>query len=265
VHEENENMAEFTEYKPGTPSWVDLQTADVDKGTEFYTKLFGWETQDLGPEAGGYRFFTKSGKLVAGAGPKMMDEAPSNWMTYVAVTDADSVAAKVKDKGGKVLAEPMDVMTAGRMGVFADTTGAVFGVWQARDHKGAQVANEPNSWSWNELQTRDAGAAKAFYKDVIGWEPTAFEGMDYTIFNVDGKSVAGCMEMGDQIPKDVPPHWLSYFEVADADATVAKAKELGATVFMEPTDIPKVGRFAVVADPQGAVFGVIKSEMPPAG
>ena len=131
-------MAEFSEYKPGTPSWIDLQTADPDKGVEFYRGLFGWEAQDLGPEAGGYRFLLKDGKMVGGAGPKMMDEAPSNWMTYIAVADADETAKKVEKAGGTVLAPPMDVMTAGRMGVFAASS-------QARtfDFQGGDVGYVP--------------------------------------------------------------------------------------------------------------------------
>ena len=257
-------MAEFSEYKPGTPSWIDLQTADPDKGVEFYRGLFGWEAQDLGPEAGGYRFLLKDGKMVGGAGPKMMDEAPSNWMTYIAVADADETAKKVEKAGGTVLAPPMDVMTAGRMGVFADPTGAVFGIWQAKDHKGAQLANEPNSWGWSELQTRDADKAKSFYESVFGWTATTSEAMGgYTVWENDGKQLGG-MTNPEMLPQEVPPNWMTYFGVDDADAAVKKVKDLGGSVMMEPMDIPTVGRFAVVADPQNAVFAIIKTAPPPA-
>jgi predicted enzyme related to lactoylglutathione lyase len=256
-------MAEFTEYAPGQPSWVDLQSTDPDKGEEFYRGLFGWDVQNLGAEAGNYRFFLKDGKMVAGGGPIMggTPGIPSHWMTYVCVSDADATAKKVVDAGGKVFAEPFDVMTAGRMGVFADPAGAVFGVWQPKDHKGAQIANESNAWSWSENQTRDLAAAKKFYGAVFGWTTSEMSnaGMEYTIYENGGKTIGGSMQMDDEhFPKEVPSNWLTYFSVDDADGGARKARELGGTVIVEPTDIPTVGRFAVVSDPQGAVFGIIK-------
>ena len=255
-------MAEFTEYAPGTPSWIDLQTSDVAKGAEFYGKLFGWDRQDLGPDMGGYGFFLKDGKMVAGVGPKQ-GEAPPAWATYVSVTDADAAAEKVKQSGGTVLMEPMDVMTAGRMAFFMDPTGAVIGVWQPGDHKGAQLANEDHTWGWSELQTRDVGKAKSFYEAVFGWKGTQFEGMDaYTVFENDGRAIGGTMTMPAEVPKEMPSYWLTYFGVEDADATVEQATKLGAMVLAPPMDIPNVGRFAVIMDPQGAVFAVITTVPP---
>ena len=258
-------MAEFTEYAPGTPCWPDMQATDIGKAVAFYGGLFGWEAMDLGDEAGHYTMFSIGGKAVAGAGPKMSDMSPTAWNTTIATASADDTAAKVKAAGGATFMEPADVMTAGRMGVFADPSGAAFVAWEPKDHRGAQLANEPNTWSWNELHTRDIDTATKFYESVLGWTTTTFPGMmDYHVFNVDEKGVAGGMAMGPDMPAEIPPHWLTYFEVADTDASAAKVKSLGGNVMVEPTDIPDVGRFAVVSDNQGAAFGIIKSIRPAA-
>lgn len=259
------NMAEFTEYAAGTPCWPDMQADDVGKAAAFYGGLFGWDAADLGEEAGHYTMFSLRGKAVAGAGPKMQPTTPNMWNTTIATDSADETAARVKAAGGTTYMEPMDVMTAGRMGVFADPTGAAFVAWQPKDHRGAELANEPNTFSWNELHTRDLDAAKGFYESVFGWTAQAFPEMgDYNVFNLGEKGIAGGMAMGPEMPADMPPHWLTYFEVGDTDASAAAAKALGGNVVVEPTDIPGVGRFAVVTDDQGAAFGIIRSQQPAA-
>jgi predicted enzyme related to lactoylglutathione lyase len=180
----------------------------------------------------------------------------------VSVADADETAAKVKDAGGNVVVEPMDVMDLGRMAFFADPTGAVFGVWQPKSFAGADLVNEPNSLCWNEVYTRDAARDKEFYPAVFGWDagrPT-FEGAPdtYTMWEQAGHRVGGMMQMtGEMFPPEVPAHWSVCFAVADADATVAKAKELGATIAAEPMDMP-IGRFAGIIDPQGAAFTIMQ-------
>lgn len=252
-------MPERTEYAPGVPSWIDIGT-DVEGAKQFYGSLFGWGTMDAGPpeETGGYGFFLKGDKMVAGYGPQQTP-GPPFWTTYVAVADADETAKKVEQAGGNVIMAPMDVMSAGRMAVFQDPQGGFISVWQAGEHKGAQVVNEPGSLTWNELNTRDVNGAKAFYTAVFGWEADTHEGgpMPYTEFKMGGESIAGCMQMPPMIPAQVPQHWLVYFAVDDTDATVAKATELGGAVRMPGMDTP-AGRIAVLGDPQGATFAVIK-------
>ena len=252
-------MPEVNEYAPGTPSWVDLATTDPEGSRAFYGTVFGWEFIDLGPDAGGYSFCTLNGKQVAGLGPTQGEGMPSAWSSYVSVEDADVTAKSVEAAGGAALAPPFDVMEAGRMAVFADPTGAAVSVWQPRQTKGAELVNEPGAWCWNELDTRDVEAAKEFYQSVFGWEPVTSDmgDMSYTEFKLDGKSIAGMMAMPDQVPAEVPSFWLVYFAVADTNATVAKVTELGGGVSMPAMDSP-AGRFAVVRDPAGAVFGVIK-------
>lgn len=259
-------MPERDGYAPGTPSWADIGT-DVEAAKAFYGELFGWDTEDAGPpeETGGYGFFLKNGKTVAGYGPQQ-NPGPPFWATYVTVADADETAAKVKEKGGQVVMDPMDVMTAGRMAVFQDPSGAFFSIWAPTEHIGAQLVNEPGSLCWNELNTRELDGAKAFYGAIFGWECVTQEmgpAMSYTEIKLGGNTVAGMMDMTGRVPDMVPAHWLVYFAVDDTDATVAQAQELGGAVMVPPTDIPP-GRFAVIADDKGATFAVLKlNEQPP--
>ena len=256
-------MPEFNSYPAGTPSWVDLASPDPAGSNAFYGALFDWEADDLGPDAGHYALLQKGGKNVAGSGPIMMDGQPTAWTTYVGVDDCDATVELAKKAGAAVFVEPMDVMQAGRMAIFADPTGAVLGVWQPKDHKGADLANEPGTFTWNELDTRDVPAAKSFYSEVFGWQPNDMDmgGLSYTEWKLGDRSVAGMMPMPEMVPPEVPANWLVYFAVTDCDAAVAKATDLGATVLVPATDITP-GRFAVLSDPAGAVFAVIKTNPP---
>jgi predicted enzyme related to lactoylglutathione lyase len=199
------------------------------------------------------------GKAVAGVGPLMAEGQPPAWTTYVYIEDADTTAKEIESAGGTALAPPFDVMTAGRMGVFADPTGAVIAIWQPRDFQGAQLVSEPATICWNELHTRDPERARQFYQDVFGWggQTSQMDGMTYTEWKLGDATIGGMMPMGDQFPANVPPHWLVYFAVDDCDASVAKAGQLGGSVLSPAMDIPQ-GRFAVLGDPQGAAFGIIK-------
>jgi uncharacterized protein len=251
------------EYAPGTPSWVELSSPDTDAAAAFYGELMGWTATEPGPaeETGGYRMFQQGEAAVAGLMGHMQEGQPTVWSTYVSVTDADDVAAKVTANGGSVMVPPMDVMEIGRMGFFADPGGAVFGVWQAKTFTGADLVNEPNSLCWNEVLTRDPEGLQAFYPAVFGWGVgrPGFDGApdSYRVWEVGGQAVAGMMEMTDEwFPAEVPSHWSVCFAVADCDATAAKAKELGATVTSEPMTMP-IGRFAGFVDPQGAPFAVM--------
>ena len=252
-------MPEFTSYSHGTPSWVDHGARDIAASNSFYANLFGWEAEDQGEEAGHYTILRKSGKTVAGNMGIMMEGQPSAWTTYVSVEDADKTIDIAKEAGATVFVGPMDVMDIGRMAVFADPTGAAIGIWQPKTFIGAELANEAGSFSWNELNTRDVPSAKTFYTKVFGWTANDLDmdGMTYTEWKLAGKTVAGMMTMPEMVPPEVPAHWLVYFGTEDTDATVAKAADSGATTLVPPTDIPP-GRFAVLMDPDGAAFAVIK-------
>ncbi|HUR78047.1 MAG TPA: VOC family protein [Acidimicrobiales bacterium] len=253
-------MAKRTSYPPGTPSYVDIGSPDPDATAAFYSALFGWTINDLGPDAGGYRMAQIDGDDVAGIGPAQ-NPGPPYWTTYITVEDADVTAKKVETTGGTVLAPPFDVLQAGRMGVFADPNGAVFSVWQRNESIGSYRVNEHGALCWNELNTRNLESAKKFYGDVFDW---TFHGDEnYTGFEVDGAGVGGFAPMApDRFPPDVPEHWLVYFAVDDVTATHAKIAELGGTTMMEPFAVPEVGTMTVAQDPQGATFAVIQLNEP---
>jgi predicted enzyme related to lactoylglutathione lyase len=254
-------MPEFTSYDAGTPSWVDHASKDIDASNSFYGALFGWEADDQGADMGNYTLMRKAGKTVAGNMPAMGEGQPSVWVTYISVEDADATVELAKNAGAMVFVEPMDVSDIGRMAVFADPAGAAIGVWQPKTFTGAELANESGAFAWNELNTRDLASSKAFYTKVFGWEPNDMDmgGMTYTEWKLGDKPVAGMQSMPDMVPAEVPSHWLVYFAVDDTDATVAKATGLGASALVPPTDIPP-GRFAVLADPEGAAFAVIRMQ-----
>lgn len=260
-------MTEMTTYKPGTPNWVDLSSPDLDKSIDFYGGLFGWDVPENERIAdyGGYRRAELGGKAVGGMMPLMQEGQPPVWSTYISVEDADATTAAVRDAGGNVIVEPMAVAELGRMAVFSDPEGAVFGIWQPESFIGAEIVNEPNSFSWNELNTRDPDAAKAFYSAVFGWETNDLdmgEGGSYTTWlhperSEDDDSIGGLLDMRGRVPEEVPPHWLVYFTVDDREETLEKAKSSGGEEMLT-LDLP-VGRLAIIKDPHGAPFGIFEA------
>jgi uncharacterized protein len=262
-------MSERTSYTPGTPCWVDLTTPDVEAAAVFYGELFGWEVPELpnSAELGGYRRAKKDGKDVAGVFPVMQEGQPPAWGTHVSVIDAEATMEAVRAAGGQVLVEPMEVADYGKMSVFVDPTGAVCGAWQPIAFAGAELVNEYGTCGWNELGTRDTVAAREFYGKVFGWgyaEEESERAGTYTVWKLGDSMVGGMLDMdameagqGVALPPEVLPHWLVYFTVEDVDAAVETVKAGGGDVRFGPLEVP-VGRFAVVADPSGAVFAVMQ-------
>jgi uncharacterized protein len=246
-------------YENGIHSWVDASVPDLDQARAFYGALFGWETPPGPPEAGGYSVCTYKGRNVAGLGPQMVPGVPPAWLVYANVDSVDDTVRAITENGGQVFAGPMDVMEAGRMAVFADPQGAVSGLWEPKEHKGAQIVNEPNTFAWSELITTDLDGAKDFYGAIFGWDALTQGpegGPSYTEWKVNDRSIGGMMLKNENMPAEMPPNWGIYFAVDDCDQTVSKASSLGGSVFMPPMDI-EPGRFAVLADPGGAVFNVL--------
>ena len=273
-------MPERDGYIPGVPCWIDTSQPDPEAAVDFYRGLFGWEFEDvMPPESEGRYFIGRIRGGDAAAVGSVPENAPpmAAWNTYIWVESADETASKVRDAGGNVLMEPFDVMNAGRMAVCADPEGAAFCVWQAKEHKGARVVNEAGSLNFNGLNTRDPDGAKSFYGAVFGWQTISLGGGaemwtlpgygDYLEKGNPGLRkqmadvgapagfedvVASINPIADDQP-DVPAHWSVTFAVDDADATAAKATELGGKVVIAPFDAPWV-RMTVLADPQGAAF-----------
>jgi len=258
-------MTVKTSYRPGTFCWIDLGTPSQDDAGEFYGALFGWQLKEdeNAEQTGGYRTAQLGGNAVGGVMKLMQEGQPPAWMNYICVEDADATVENARQAGGTVHAEPMSVLDYGRMAVLADPTGAVFGIWQPGRNVGAGVVGESGAMAWNELNTRDPETAKSFYGDVFGWsfEEKEYEGAGtYTIISLDAEGIGGLSDITDRVPAEVPAHWLVYFAVKDADATLATAKERGGEVFVGPMDVAGVGRLAVVKDPWGAIFAVIQPD-----
>jgi predicted enzyme related to lactoylglutathione lyase len=239
-----------------------LATPDLDTAETFYQGLFGWQIPELpnSAEMGGYRRAKLGGRDVAGAMPLMQEGQPPAWSTYVSVDDADAISRAVQENGGTMIAEPMAVASYGRLAIFTDPEGAFFGIWEPADFAGAELVNEPGAFSWNELETRDPPAAKRFYGRVFGWE---FEdqqgpgGMAYSVAKVGEDRVAGIADIAGRIPDEIPAHWLTYFSVESTEGAIEKAEAGGGAVQFGPIDIP-AGRFAMLTDPAGAAFAVIR-------
>lgn len=250
-------MTEIERYDEGTPCWIDLATPDIAKAARFYTALFGWDYVDTGEASGHYRLAGLGGKTVAGIGPLFREGAPSAWTTYLSADDADAVLTRIRRAGGRVLVGPVDVLDKGRMAMAADPTGAVFGLWQPGKHRGAQLVDVPGACRWNELLTDDPDTARAFYEQVFGYtydDDTGYPG--YVIFKVDGERRGGIGLKPQDLPAGTPNFWNAHIAVADTDESTATARGNGATVQVEPTDM-RYGRFAVIADPDGAIVSLI--------
>jgi predicted enzyme related to lactoylglutathione lyase len=254
-------MAKSTVAVANRPVWVELSTPDVSASRRFYEKLFGWKVEvTTDPQYGGYAMARIGDKDAAGIGPKQSPEQPTVWAIYIGTDDVDRLAEKVKSAGGAVLAAPFDVGDQGRMAVFQDPTGAVISAWQAAGMR-TFASDEPNAYNWAELNARGIDKAIRFYESVFGWTHKTTEMAEgqppYTEFQIGGESIAGAMEMNPQIPAGVPSYWMPYFGVADVDRAFQQAIQAGGKEMVSPQDYPG-GRFAILSDPHGAAFGLLK-------
>ena len=259
-------MEEIKKHQPGTFSWVDLATTDLESGKKFYSELFGLKAVDMpvGPDMV-YTMLMLKDKPVAALYEISKEQQEQgmrpHWDSYVTVENADKAVEKAKTLNGTVLQEPVDVSDSGRMGIIQDPTGAVLALWEPKKEIGTHFKNIPGSLCWNELITTDTEEAKSFFTKLFDWGSHTDEmiNITYTAFLLDEKPVAGMYKMLEEMG-DMPSHWLPYFAVEDCDQSSAKAQEMGATVLQPPTDIPGTGRFSVLLDPQGAAFAIIKME-----
>ena len=256
-------MAETKTAIANRPVWTDLSSPDAEASRKFYSAVFGWNVEvNPDPQYGGYGMAKVGDQQVAGIGPKMAADAPTAWSVYIGTDNIDNLAKQVSAAGGKVVAEPFDVGTQGRMGAFQDPSGAVISAWQPGAMSGIFPVNEANTFGWAELNARGVDKALPFYKKLFGWSvrtsPTGPDGPPYNEFLLGGESIAGAQEMQPMVPKEVPSYWLVYFSVDDVDKTFKKATDAGAQQVVPPMEFPG-GRFALLRDPQGATFGLLKT------
>lgn len=259
-------MPQRESYVEGTPNWVDLQTHDQVAAKEFYGAIFGWEFDDMPMEEGGatYSMAKKGDGFVGAIAPLQPEQTelgiPAHWNTYIAVDDVDAAVERVNEAGGQVPMGPFDVMEAGRMAVCIDPTGAGFLLWQAKDHIGATIVNEPGAFIWSELITNDPDSALPFYKAVVGLDAQTEDmgEMQYTLLKVGEDSIGGTVP---PMMEGIPNHWHVWFAVEDADVTAEHAAKLGAELLHGPQEMV-IGNVATIRDPHGAVFSIIAPKPP---
>ncbi|MFM9369931.1 VOC family protein [Streptomyces sp. Da 82-17] len=244
----------------GAPCWADAMFPDIGAAKEFYGELLGWTYDEGSPEFGGYTQAYSNGRAVAAVVPQLpeMSGQPAAWNFYFASSDVAATAEKITANGGKLLMQPMDVGDFGTMVSAQDPGGVHFSVWQAGSHQGFEKQGEPGSYCWAEVNTRDTAESDAFFPAVFGFgvKRVVDDAVDFHLWDIGGEPVMGRFKMGDEVPADVPPYISVYFGVADCDDAVATVRRLGGQVFFGPMTMP-FGRFAAVADPQGAAFAVI--------
>ncbi|MFZ6873595.1 VOC family protein [Undibacterium sp. Di27W] len=253
-------MSIVTSHEPGAFCWVELGTNDQKAAKAFYGELFGWSAQDneMGPGSY-YTIFQLKGQDAAAAytlDAEQQAGVPPHWAIYVSTANAEATARRSAELGGEVVVPAFDVYDLGRMAVLKDPTGAFHNIWQPGKNIGVGIQNEPGSFCWGQLNTSDTAKAEAYYTALFGWSASTSSdgGMTYTEWQQHGTAIGGMMTLPDGAM--APSHWLAYFSVEDCNASTAQAQALGAAVYVPPTDIPHTGRFAVLADPQGAVFAI---------
>ena len=258
-------MSYIDSHPPGSFCWIELATTDQPAAKSFYQSLFGWTPNDMpmGPDDF-YTIFRLEGRDAA-AGYTLRPEqraqnVPPHWMLYIRVASADDAAKRAAEVGGTVVVAPFDVFEAGRMAVLQDPTGAYFTVWEPKNSQGTGIAHVDGTLCWADLSTPDPQRASKFYSDLFGWQVlTDDEDPEHNYLHIkNGEHFIGGIPPASHRQPGVPPHWLAYFHVSNCDAAADKARQLGANICLPPMTMEKVGRMAVLGDPQGAVFAIFQ-------
>ena len=243
-----------TPWPAGTPCWIDYGATDLDAAREFYGGLFGWTFTGGDPEYGGYLNALRNGEPAAGMGPSMTENDPPGWTVYVATDDSAATVAAIREAGGTVVVEPMEIGPLGTMTIAVDPQGHGFGLWQSGEHTGVRVFNEPGSLVWEEAAVEDPAAAQAFYSAVFGYRFDEIPDMGgYATFATAERPLGGLGPVTPGLPKG----WAVCFGVASTDETVAAVEGRGGKV-LHPAEDTEFGRFAVVEDPWGAAFSLLE-------
>lgn len=261
-------MATLHSYPFGAPCCFELATTDCAAAVRFYSALLGWTPHHVESGHGVYTLLKLEGRDAAACcelSPAQRNlGVPPHWGVYFQVADVTAGAARAQELGGSVVLGPLDIDDRGRLVVLKDPEGVVFRLWQTRKAGAPGVVHEDNAMGWVELATRDTARAAAFYSQLLGWQVREHEhpvAGSYRLCSIDGQDWAGMLPMSAQWG-DVPAHWSLYFRVSSCDAAVESLKALGGSVVAGPFNAPGVGRIAVVRDPQGAAFYLVRFDLP---
>jgi predicted enzyme related to lactoylglutathione lyase len=244
--------------KVGKFVWHEQVSSEPQQAETFYKQLFGWGTETFKPGEMDYTMISAGGSTHGGFSTAMEGAPPPHWLSHIQVEDLDATIEKAKAAGGRLAAGPFEMSGVGRLGILFDPQGAHVAAYQPE----GEGATGEGVFVWDELGTTDVDGAQRFYEDVFGWTTKEMgeEYGGYRIFHRGDAQIGGLMANQDP---SIPAAWTPYVAVDDPDKTCSKAKELGAGVIVEPMDVPNVGRFAILKDPQGAVFGIIRNEPAP--
>jgi predicted enzyme related to lactoylglutathione lyase len=256
-------MPDRTSHPPGAFSWAELVTSDPEAAKAFYASFLGWTYEDAPlPMGGVYSMAKIRGRSAAAIFEGPAGQGPPHWNAYITVASVAETAERAAGLGATVVAPPFDVMDAGRMVVVQDPAGVYINFWEPRRHIGAEIVNEHGALTWNEIATRDAEPALSFYRDLLGWEFEPIEQAPFPMWliRLGGRPNGNVREMGGETPAEVPPHVLDFFAVDDIGAAVDAAQAGGGRLMVGPQQVP-AGTFAVLNDPEGAVFGLFAGEV----
>jgi hypothetical protein len=242
--------------------WHDLMTTDLEKAVAFYTELLPWTINEWeSPATGKYKMIHAAGEDHGGFVPlRPEDNLPSHWICYVTVDDVDAAAAKAIQLGGRTPEPGRDIPEVGRFAVIVDPQGAAISLYKptAWRGEGYEGPRRPGTFVWHELLALDPEAEGRFFSEIFGWTQTSMDmgevGTYYLFKRAGGSKDAGGMLL--KPDGSGPSSWLPYVGVEDVDATAARIEPLGGKVWVQPRDIPNIGRFAVASDPTGAHFAL---------
>jgi predicted enzyme related to lactoylglutathione lyase len=243
---------------PGKFVWFELVSRDPKKAQAFYDEVLGWKVQAFPMGAFTYEMITVGDTMIGRYAPLQSDREPTHWLSCVSVEDVDAAANAATANGGKLVEAPSDIPGVGRRARIADPQGAELYLFKHAMGDPPDAPAPPGGFFWNELHTTDPTKALAFYEKVVGFSHRSMDMGPGGMYHILSKGGADRGGVTSHLSAGVPPHWLPYVSVDDTDATLARAKKLGATIPIGPEDIPGIGRFGILEDPTGALLAIMK-------
>lgn len=245
--------------RDGEVTWVDLTSSDPRRSEAFYADLFDWTFAESSID--GYRVVTRDGHRLGGIVAADEDHPLDAWTVHLRADDLVRTHRAAADLGGRTFVEPTAIGNHAAGSVVADPTGAVLALLRPDEFRGIGEVGLPGYPAWFELHSTEATASIRFLERVFGLETDAVAdepGFRYsTMRDAEGETVFGVLDLDGIVPAGSRSSWTVYFGSSDVEADVSRARERGASVALEPVDTPH-GRVAILVDPTGAVFGLVR-------